>query len=95
MVQHVEQQKLSLLLSLLTFLCGVDCVLLHSLGDHDCRVHVAPADVDAVPEDGGGRRGGLAAAPDALVKVDQLPAVVQDVVGFVALQQAIPVKVVF
>ena len=73
----------------LTFLCdgGVGRALLPSLGDG--RVGVGPADVDAVPEDGGGRRGGLAG--DALVKVDQLLAVVQDVVRVLALQQAVSV----
>ena len=67
--------------------CGVGRALLPSLGDG--RVGVGPADVDAVPEDGGGRRGGLAG--DALVKVDQLLAVVQDVVRVLALQQAVSV----
>ena len=73
-----------------TFQCGVGLVPRPALDDHG-RVHVAPADVDAVPQDGGGRRGGLAAA-DALVKVDQLPTVVQDVVGIFALQQSISVE---
>ena len=67
--------------------CGVGRALFPSLGDG--RVGVGPADVDAVPEDGGRRRGGLAG--DALVKVDQLLAVVQDVVRVLALQQAVSV----
>ena len=50
---------------LLTFLRGVNLVLRSDLVDH--RREVAPADVDAVPQDGGGRRGGLA-ADDAVVE---------------------------